>query len=89
MSNEAPRSVSTSVRLPMEEYEFLLHRARQRSFNAALLEVVRDARTLFGLPGPMRAALEEALLLRGCRDSRDYLQALLAEEYRRLPLGSR
>ena len=74
--------ISTTVRLSPEDFEWLSVRGRSRgALNDAVRELVRDARTCFGLP----EAISERLAQDACgRELRDYVIEQLCRRYQEL-----
>src|SRR5688572_2727614 len=80
------------VRLSDEDLRFLRTtlKPRRRGLSRVVLDVLRDVRTLFDLPRPMRSALESDMANLGLTSNRDYLLWLLMERYRaRVPDAAR
>lgn len=74
----------TTLRLPAEEMAFI---AKDRGPRAVGLALVRDWRTLFGLPTPVRQQLEADMRRQGIEAPRDYLVWLLMERHKSLVNG--
>ena len=85
-SSRSSSSASRSrllVPLPREEREFLAEAlAGKRGLGNAVLALVRDVRTLFNLPGPVRELLEHDKAQRGLRSNRAYLHWLVMERFK-------
>lgn len=78
----------TTLRLPLEEMDFIARDRGPRAVGRALVALVRDWRTLFGLPTPIRQQLEADMRRQGIEAPRDYLVWLLMERHKSLVNGA-